>query len=409
MKQKRYDLKRDSLLALAAPTERKRIKSMMVQLALQSQALTKKDMKSWRTAWQQALNVDNPLRMPLYAIYTDVDADLHLTGCIGQRKGMVLKKSFKLCDAKGKENPEATELLEAAWFKNLMSLALDSRYWGHSLIQLGDVVEVDGKPVYQSAVLVPRAHVVPEYGVIVAEQGDDWRKGYDFRNSSMSEWVIEAGGTHDLGLFLKCATQTIPKKNMLAFWDQFGELFGMPVRIGKTTTRDEKERGKIERMLEEMGAASWGLFPEGTEIDIKETTRGDAFNVYDRRIDRANSEMSKGILNQTMTIDNGSSMSQSKVHLDVFENVVESDADFLRDLCNTQLLPRMVKHGFPVKGLRFWWDEGIDYTPEQQVSYETMIADRYEVDPKYFIEKYNIPIIGKKEPVGIGLRKPFFD
>ncbi|MCE9106576.1 MAG: DUF935 domain-containing protein [Bacteroides pyogenes] len=396
-------------LNLAAASERARMKSMMVQLALQSQALTKKDIKNWRTAWQQAIAVENPTRVPLYSIYMDVDIDLHLTGCIGQRKGMVLKKSFKLCDVKGQENKEATELLEAKWFKDLISHALDSRYWGHSLIQLGDVVEIDGKPAYKETLLVPRTHVIPEFGVVVAEQGDDWRKGYDYRHSRMGDWVIEAGKTHDLGLFLKCATQTIPKKNMLAFWDQFGELFGMPVRIGKTTSRDPKEHSKIERMLEEMGAASWGLFPEGTEIEIKETTRGDAFNVYDKRIDRANSELSKGILNQTMTIDNGSSMSQSEVHLEVFQNVVDADSDFLRDLCNDQLLPRMVKHGFPVKGLRFWWDESTDYTPEQQVAYETMITDRYEVDPKYFIEKYNIPIIGKKENARIGLSRPFFD
>ncbi len=47
----------------------------------------------------------------------------------------------------------------------------------------------------------------------------------------------------------------------------------------------------------------------------------------------------------------------------------------------------MVLHGFPVKGLRFEWDDAIDYTPEQQVAYETMIADRYEVDPSYFADK----------------------
>ena len=32
------------------------------------------------------------------------------------------------------------------------------------------------------------------------------------------------------------------------------------------------------------------------------------------------------------------------------------------------------------------------YTPEQQVAYETMIADRYEVEPEYFAEKYNMPV-----------------
>lgn len=110
-----------------------------------------------------------------------------------------------------------------------------------------------------------------------------------------------------------------------------------------------------------------------------------------------------------MTIDNGSSLSQSEVHLEVFENVVESDADLVKDIVNDQLIPRMIRHGFPIKGMRFVYDESIDYTPEQQVAFETMIADRFEVDPKYFIEKYNIPIIGKKERGTEILAKPFFD
>lgn len=131
--------------------------------------------------------------------------------------------------------------------------------------------------------------------------------------------------------------------------------------------------------------------------------------MYDKRVDRANSEISKGLLNQTMTIDNGSSLSQSEVHLEVFENVIESDADLVKDIVNDQLIPRMIKHGFPLKGLRFVYDESIDYTPEQQVAFETMIVDRYEVDPKYFIDKYNIPIIGEKKVQAQQLSRPFFD
>ena len=38
------------------------------------------------------------------------------------------------------------------------------------------------------------------------------------------------------------------------------------------------------------------------------------------------------------------------------------------------------------------WDDAVDYTPEQQVAYETMVADRYEVDPSYFAEKYIMPV-----------------
>ena len=87
--------------------------------------------------------------------------------------------------------------------------------------------------------------------------------------------------------------------------------------------------------------------------------------MYDKRIDRANSELSKLIIGQTMTIEDGSSLSQSETHLSVFRNLIEEDCDMLRDVINTRLLPRMVAHGFPVEELTFNWDYSVDYTSEQ--------------------------------------------
>lgn len=379
--------------------ERERINKMVVEIVQQTRALTKKDLGDWRQAWQMAVNVDNPARRFLYDIYADVEADLHLTGCCGQRKGFVSRKAFRLVDIRtGKENQEATELLEAEWFKDLVDYYLDSRYWGHSLIELGTpVTNGMGKPGYSYTRLVPRKHVVPEYGVILEHETDLWQSGYDYRNSDMAQWVIESGQRDNLGLYLRCAQQTIPKKNMLAFWDQFGEIFGMPIRIAHTSSADKSTQGRIEKMLSSMGAAAWGLFPEGTEIDIKESQKGDAFNVYDRRIERANSEVSKGILLQTMTIDNGASLSQGQVHYEIFRNVIDRDADYVRDMVNNRLLPRMMRHGFPVEGFRFDWDDSVDYTPEQRKDYEELVLGHYKVDPKYFIDTYNIPITGEKE------------
>jgi hypothetical protein len=122
------------------------------------------------------------------------------------------------------------------------------------------------------------------------------------------------------------------------------------------------------------------------------------FHLYDRRIERANSEISKGILGQTMTIDNGSSLSQSEVHLQVLQNLVSADADFLRDLINNRLLPFMAMHGFPVAGYRFDWDEAVEYKPEEMRAIEQMLLTAgYEINPQYFIDKYNIDITGRRE------------
>lgn len=391
---------------LAKARNQKRVKSAIIQLQRTTDALTRKDIADWRAAWQMAINVDSPNRQRLYDIYRDVEVDGHLSGCVGQREGFVMAKSFKLVDKSGNEIEDARHYFDQAWFKQLCRMVLDARYWGHSLIELGDIVtDGDGCPCYSYAQLLPRKHVIPERHRIITDLGQDWTSGIDYREEFFSEWLIEAGQPDDLGLYLKAAQHTIPKKNMLAFWDAFGEIFGMPLRVAKTATRDDKERNRIDEALQKLGFAGSAVLPPDTEIEFVESTRGDAYNVYDQRVDRANSELSKLIIGQTMTIEDGSSLSQSQTHLKVFQNLVDADADMLRDVVNNQLLPRMARHGFPVKGLRFEWDDSIDYTPEQQVAYETMVADRYEVDPKYFAEKYSMPV-GKRRNIAMPAMEP---
>lgn len=192
----------------------------------------------------------------------------------------------------------------------------------------------------------------------------------------------------------------------MGFWDTFTEIFGMPMRIAKTTSRDEKDISRLQKVLDLMGSTQSGVMPEGTEIEIVESSKGDAFNVYDRRIDRANSELSKLIIGQTMTIEDGSSLSQSETHLKVFENLVEADCDLIRDLVNSQLIPRLIIMGFPLKGLRFDWDYSIDYTPEQQVAYETMVLNNYEVEPSYFEDKYGMPVGERRNNAPVAPTEP---
>lgn len=171
---------------------------------------------------------------------------------MGERRGFVMARSFKIVDMKGDENEEAVHFFDQSWFKRLMRYALDSIYWGHSLIELGDLcTDGDGCICYSDVKLIPRKHVIPEYGRVITDLGQDWTTGIDYRQPPFSDWLIEAGRPDDLGLYLKAASQTIPKKNMLAFWDTFGEIFGMPMRIARTTSRDQKEIDRLDKMLRE--------------------------------------------------------------------------------------------------------------------------------------------------------------
>ena len=380
--------------------------SITARLMRQTDALTKKDIQVWRQAWQRAINIDHPNRTTLYDIYADCMVDLHLTGCINQRKGKTLRKPFILTDKEGNTDAKAQACLEKEWFIDFLDLALDSRFWGHSLIQLGDVVNRDGDIRFNGVQLVPRKHVCPEFGVILTHPGDDPRSGITYRTGDFADWTVEVGKPDDLGLLLKCAPSCISKKNMLAFWDMFGETFGIPMRIARTATQDAKERRQLENAMEQMGPKSWIVASEGTDIEIKESSRGDAYNVYDRRVDRCNSELSKGILMQTMTIDNGSSLAQSETHLEIFEDVIEADARFIAYVINDRLLPLMARHGFPVKGCTFRWDNTDTLTPADRREMERTLLQHYNINPEYFRQKYNIDITG---PKNTGMAAPHAD
>ena len=377
---------------LTKEKDRRRLKKVVIDLQRYTDMLTEHDISHWRYACQLAVNVENPSRLQLYDIYNDVDLDAHLTGAIGQVNGFVKCRSFKLTNPKGDTVKEAEVYFNTEWFKDLLDYILESIYWGHSLIELGNVITDDnGNINFDGVKLIPRKHVIPEYGRIVKNLGEGWQYGIDYRTSPYSDWLIEAGKKDDLGLYRKAALHTIPKKYAGAFWDTFAEMFGIPVRIAKTTARDENERKKVASMMENMGAKAWGVFDDSTDIELVESSKGDAFNVYDKRIDRCNSELSKLVLKQTMTIEDGSSLSQSQTHMKVFKNLIEAYCDMVRDVVNNQLLPKMVRHGFPVKDLTFNWDDPVDYTPEQQVAIEQMVLNNYEVDGSYFQDKYGIP------------------
>jgi len=376
-------------------------KSLVMMLNQQTQSLTKQDVAKWRRAWAMALNIENPKRGALYSIYTDALVDMHLTGCFLQRYHKTLLKSFVIVDENDNEDKEALKIFESKWFHHFLLRALESIAWGHSLIQLGDVVtDANGVMKFSDVELVPREHVCPEYGVLLRERSDSPDQGIPDREGSVADWCVEVGDAYDLGIMLKCSPQALAKKNMTTYWDVFGEIFGMPMRVGTTTSQNPADRKQIEVMLEEMGAAGWALFPEGTTIEIKESSRGDAYNVYDRRIDRANSEMSKGVLGQTMTIDNGSSHSQSETHLEVFENICAADAKLIGYVINDDLIPKMIRLGLPLAGRTFAWDDAATYTPAEQRELERMLLQYFDIDPQYFTEKYKIPILGVKQSSG---------
>ncbi len=371
-------------------------KKMSVELKQFTQQLTAKDLARWRSANQLAISRDNPKRYSLYDIYDDAMLDEHLIGAVRNRKMKILASPFKVVDKDGIQNHDLTMLLRSWWFRKFINLSLDSRFYGHSLIQFGDIIR-QGKLRFDDVTLVPRRHVCPEYHVLLREISDDPAKGIDYTKPPYSLWSIPVCETpYSLGELNSVAKETISKRHVLQYWDQFAEMFGMPIRVAKTASRDKKDIDKLEAIMESMGSASYAVFPEGTEIEFIEADRGDAYKVYDMRVQRANTEISKAILGQTMTMDDGSSKSQAVVHENVSEEIAQDDMSFIYYVVNDQLIPFLNMHGFGFNEHLFEWDDTYEYTQDEIRQVETMLLTHYDIDPQYFIDRYDIAITGVK-------------
>lgn len=405
--------RRDGEFDLSKPQDRRRFQRVVIDRMDETDRLVEHDISHWRRACQSAINVENPNRCHLYDIYKDVELDNHLSGAVEQVNGFVKCRAFKLVNAKGDTDDEALLYFQTAWFRDFIDYVLEARYWGYSLIELGDIItDENGRLSFNEVGIVNRKHVIPEYSRVVRNLGDDWSKGTDYTAHPYSSWYIGVGKTHDLGLYRKAALQTIPKKYSFAFWENFEEMFGVPIRVAKTSSRDSKDRKILGSMMENMGHKAWGVFGEDTEISLVETAKSDSYNVYDKRIERANSELSKLILQQTMTIDDGSSRSQSETHLDVFENLITSLCEQVRDTVNTQLIPRMVRLGFPVQGYHLEWDDPENYTADQKIRILELLLANYKVPASYINDTYGIPVEEKEEQPSLmhnQAGRPFFD
>jgi hypothetical protein len=310
----------------------------------------RQDVGRWRAALDRAEGVYFPDRTALLNIYADLVLDPHLSTVMETRLINVLSKPFKLQDAKGAEQPELTKLLRKPWFRKFCGLALESIFYGHTLIEFS--VPVAGQ--FPGCDLVPRQYVSPELGIVRTMPGQI--NGTEYRdNPEFSPWLIEIGELTNLGLLNKAAPMALYKKNVVSAWADFTEIFGMPYRA-VTTEAEGDELERIEEIIANMGQASYGVFPDDVKIEWISAATGNV-GLYDTFVERANSELSKLFLGQTMTTDNGSSKSQGEVHERVSASYTRSDADLLAGIINEQLLPFMVQHGYQVAGCEFIYDE----------------------------------------------------
>lgn len=329
-----------------------------------------------------------PNRFLLMQMYQQIVLDGQIQSAMLQRKSKILSKPLCIYNPDGEKDEMKTALFESKWFTDFSNMALDSKFWGFSLVQFGPIINDQ----YTSVELVPRIYVVPEFSLVRSNTATV-TVGKRFDESPYNNWAIGVGDKKDLGLFMYLAPYVIWKKNAMAAWAEFAEVFGSPIRVGKTDVRDELTRKNMENMLKNMGVASWAVLDLNDNIEMMQASRTDAYEVFDKMVERCNSEISKIILGQTGTTDEKSYSGSANVHADVAKMIEKQDKLWMQYVINNQLIPMMIRNGFDLSGCVAKYDEteSLPITEQAKIDVEFMKAG-LKFEHEYLEHKYNIEL-----------------
>ena len=354
------------------------------------------NIETYKLAVTRAESLTAPQRSELYKVYKNIELDAHLTAAVNQRKNLTLSKDFDV-KLNGEENEELEYIIKQKWFRDFIDYSLDAIYYGHSLIQFDSVVD----NAFKSVELVPREYVKPEFHIVTNTYAD--LSGTDYLEAPYNNWCIGVGKPRDLGLYMKAAPLVIWKKNALGAWSEFVEIFGSPIRIGKTDVRDEVTRDNMESMLKNMGVASYGVFDTGDLIELVESNRSDAFQVFDMMIQRCNSEISKLILGQTGTLDEKAYVGSAEVQERVLKNVAYNDEFFIEGVLNYQLVPMMTRLGIFPEGVTISVKAEDDLTliEQSKIDIELIKTGKFTFTPEYLEEKYGSEVVIVNDPTDV--------
>lgn len=318
----------------------------------------KVDIAAWRDAVKEAEQAFYPHRVKMQRIYIDTILNGQVDACMNKRKNLTLLKGFSIKNG-DKVDEKATELLNKQWFFNLLNYILDAKFYGYTLIGLNEVVDnqlPNLEVIKRWNVSPDRYQLVPlVYSLSGINFLDPEAKDKD--GNLYYDWTIyidtpsETGASVcGYGLLYKVALYEIYIRNNMGYNATALELFGQPLRVGKTAKTDEYERAEYERALRDMGSSGYVLLDLMDELELVEGSSQSGKNMgFANLEERCNKMISKIILGHADAMDSVSGkLGAEDSALEAIEQVEKADTAWLETVINTKVLPKLINLGLPI-------------------------------------------------------------
>jgi len=305
-----------------------------------------------------AMNIDYPNRLYLYQYYNEAMSDAHLHAQIRTAIYTIQQSKFQIVDDKENEVPELHSLFENSWFSNYLKYAIESEFYGHSLIEFGKL----NNGLFDEIILIPRENVASEFGMIKINPNDDPKRGIPYRDMIQELYLQEIGMPNDLGLLAIASKYTTYKNYSLADWSRASEKYGMPILAINASSKNPRELDAIEEMARNIGSNGYVILDANDKIDLKMQTAPDGyFKGYLEMMINCDAQISKLINGQTMTQDDSSSYAQANVHERILNNYTRARLAKLQNIINSSLFPFLSYHGYKLEGKQFRFYDIVSY------------------------------------------------
>ena len=217
------------------------------------------DIETFMNAVRAADNIDYYRRTRLLDLYEDITIDTHPTSVMNRRRDAVnaAQVSFK---RNGIPDDSVNDQLKSPWFGRLIADIIDAKFYGFSLFQF-----YRDEHGWINYALIPRKHVDPVRRTIMRRQGEISGPSWDEYPN-----MLFVGQPRDLGMLLKAAPWVIYKRNDVADWAQFAEIFGMPIEDYTYDTGDEEARARVIKDAQEAGALKKYIHARDVELQLIE-------------------------------------------------------------------------------------------------------------------------------------------
>jgi len=342
------------------------------------------DIDAFINAVRAADCIDYYRRTRLLDLYEDITIDTHLSSVMARRRDAVNAAQVSFV-RDGKPDEDVNELLKSPWFDRLIGDIIEAKFYGFSLFQF--YRDDHGWIDYD---LIPRKHVDPVRRTIMRRQGEISGPAWDEYPN-----MLFIGQKRDLGMLLKAAPWVIYKRNDVADWAQFAEIFGMPIEDYTYDTDDDEARERVIKDAQEAGALKKYIHAKDVSLNLIEAgNKTGSSDLYDKLCERCNMELSKLFLGNTLTTEaqNTGTQSLGTVHKKEEEQILKADQKYVLNVLNYDMTDIFAAMGINTSGGKFTFPEpkSVDLTAKANILVQLQTNYHLPISDDYLYETFGI-------------------